>query len=69
VHAIAAKGPRVLSGAAATPNEFGAWISEGKREAAGTGGSSLPRPSPGNRRLVTRWLVFSDELWEFCALR
>jgi hypothetical protein len=54
VHAIAAKGPRVLSGAAATPNEFGAWISEGKREAAGSGASSLPRPSPANRPLVSR---------------
>jgi hypothetical protein len=48
VHAIAAKGPRVLSGAAATPNEFGAWISEGKHEAAGSGSTSLPsRQSEG----------------------
>jgi hypothetical protein len=54
VHAIAAKGPRVLSGAAATPNEFGAWISEGKHEAAGSGSTSLPRPSPANRPLVSR---------------
>jgi hypothetical protein len=54
VRAIAAKGPRVLSGTR-TPNEFGAWISEGKKEeATGSGTSTPPRPSPRNRPLVSR---------------
>ena len=58
VRAIAAKGSasRALSGTR-TPsaNEFGAWISEGKKEeAAGSGSSTLPRPSPRNRSLVSR---------------
>jgi hypothetical protein len=59
VRAIAAKGARAgaaLSGTR-TPsaNEFGAWISEGKKEeAAGSGSSTLPRPSPRNRSLVSR---------------
>ena len=59
VRAIAAKGARAgaaLSGTR-TPNanEFGAWISEGKKEeATGSGSSTLPRPSPRNRSLVSR---------------
>ena len=57
VRALAAKGPRVLSGSRSgtrTPREFGAWISEGKTEAAGSGSTTLPRPSPRNRPLVSR---------------
>jgi hypothetical protein len=59
VRAIAAKGTRAgaaLSGTR-TPsaNEFGAWIREGKQEeATGSGSSTLPRPSPRNRSLVSR---------------
>ena len=54
VRAMAAKAPRALSGAR-TPNEFGAWATrEEKGEASGSGSSSLARPSPANRRLVTR---------------
>ena len=59
VRAIAAKGARAgaaLNGTR-TPNanEFGAWISEGKKEeATGSGSSTPPRPSPRNRPLVSR---------------
>jgi hypothetical protein len=59
VRAIAAKGARAgaaLSGARTPdPAEFGAWISEGKKEeATGSGSSGPPRPSPRNRALVSR---------------
>ena len=59
VRAIAAKGARAGAALSGTrtpnPNEFGAWISEGKKEeATGSGSSTPPRPSPRNRPLVSR---------------
>jgi hypothetical protein len=51
VRTIAGKGPRV-AGAARTPHEFSAEAKE-KGEASGST-SSLPRPSPANRSLVSR---------------
>jgi hypothetical protein len=52
VRAITAKGPRVLSNAR-TPNEFSPEAKEEKGEGSGST-SSLPRPSPANRSLVSR---------------
>jgi hypothetical protein len=59
VRAIAAKGGRAGAALSGTltpnPSEFGAWISEGKKEeATGSGSSGPPRPSPRNRSLVSR---------------
>jgi hypothetical protein len=59
VRAIVAKGARAGAALSGTrtpdPAEFGAWISEGKKEeATGSGPSGPPRPSPRNRALVSR---------------
>jgi hypothetical protein len=53
VRAIAAKGPRVLSNAR-TPNETAPGLKEEEKGEGSGSTSSLPRPSPANRSLVSR---------------